>query len=82
MTPLRIEVSDPALSHELAERVVLPLGLGHPQHVVEEQVLGIRRGEPRMLETGSVKVLPAVSGASESVAVAGVVSISCVASVE
>ena len=33
---------------------VLDLGLANPDDVVEEQLLGVRRGEPTVLETGPV----------------------------
>ncbi len=51
---LGLEHLDPPLAHHLTEGVVLALGLGHPQHVVEEQVLGVRRREAGVLETGAV----------------------------
>ena len=36
----------PAFAHGRDELVVLPLGAFHPQHVVEQQVVVIRRGQP------------------------------------
>ena len=36
------------------ERVVLRLGLGYPEHVVEQQFLGVRRGQTGVLESGPV----------------------------
>ena len=46
--------STPAVAHHLGEHVVLGLGSGHPQHVVEQQLLGVRRGQPAALQTGPV----------------------------
>jgi hypothetical protein len=45
---------DAPLAHHLGERVVFVLGLLHPQHVVEEQLFGIRRREARMLQSRPV----------------------------
>jgi hypothetical protein len=33
---------------------VLPLGLGHPEHVVEEELLGVGRGEAGVFEPWAV----------------------------
>jgi hypothetical protein len=51
---LRLEDLDAAIAHHLLEGVVLRLRLRHPEHIVEEQVLGVRRGEPRVLESRPV----------------------------
>jgi hypothetical protein len=51
---LGLEHLHPALAHHLGEHVMLGLGPGHPQHVVEQQFLGVRRGQPAVLETGPV----------------------------
>ena len=40
--PLGLEHLDAAFAHHLAEHVVLGLGLLDPQHVVEQQLLGVR----------------------------------------
>jgi hypothetical protein len=47
---LGLEHLDPALAHRLAELVVLGLGAGHPQHVVEEQFRGVGRGQPGVFQ--------------------------------
>ena len=49
---LGLEDLDPAIAHHLAERVVLGLGLADPQHVVEEQLLRVRRREPPVFQPG------------------------------
>jgi hypothetical protein len=49
-----LEYLDFPIAHGLAEGVVLALGLSHPQHVVEEEILRIRRGEACVFKTGSV----------------------------
>jgi hypothetical protein len=45
---------DPAVAHRRAERVVLLLGALHPDHVVEQEIAGVGRGEPRVLEARPV----------------------------
>ena len=46
---------DPVVAQGLGERVVLGLRLGHPEHVVEQQVGGVIRGQPLQLELGPVQ---------------------------
>ena len=46
---------DAVVAQRLGERVVLGLRLGHPQHVVEEQLGGVLRGEPLQLQAGPVQ---------------------------
>ena len=56
---LDLEHLDAPFAHHLAEGVVLLLRLAHPEHVVEQQLLGIGRREPFVLEAGSVDHDPA-----------------------
>ena len=51
---LGLEHLDAALAHHLAEHVVLGLGAADPQHVVEQQLLGVRRRQRRVLEARPV----------------------------
>src|SRR3974390_2582931 len=51
---LGFEDLDVAVAHQFAEGVVLALGLGPPQHVVEEELLCVRRSEAVVLESGPV----------------------------
>ena len=51
---LGVEDLDTPLAHDLAEGVVLRLRLADPQHVVEEELLGVRRREPHVLEPRAV----------------------------
>ena len=46
---------DPAVAQRGGERVVLGLRLGHPEHVVEQQVGGVVRGQPLQLEVRPVQ---------------------------
>ena len=43
---------DPAFPHDRAGRVVFRLGSLHPQHVVDEQLFGVRRGQPGVPQAG------------------------------
>ena len=45
---------DAALAHQVDERVVLLPGAPHPDHVVEEQLVAVRRREPLVREVGPV----------------------------
>ena len=47
---LGVEDLDAALAHHLDERRVLDLRLADPDHVVEEQLLGVGRRQPALLE--------------------------------
>jgi len=49
----------PAVAHRLGEHVVLGFGAGHPQHVVEQQFLGVGRRQPGVLQTRPVNHHPA-----------------------
>ena len=51
---LGLEHLDATFSHHLTEHVVLGLRLLDPQHVVEEQLLGVRRGEARVFQARPV----------------------------
>ena len=51
---LDVEDLDPALAHARHELVVLPLRALHPQHVVEQQLVVVVRGEPLQAELGPV----------------------------
>jgi hypothetical protein len=51
---LGLEHLHPAVAHRLAEHVVLGLGARYPQHVVEQQLLGVRRGQPGVLQAWPV----------------------------
>ena len=46
---------DPVVAQRLGEGVVLGLRLGDPQHVVEQQVGGVVRGQPLQLQVGAVQ---------------------------
>jgi hypothetical protein len=50
---------DAAIAHRLHEHVVLGFGALYPQHIVEQQLFRIRRGQPAMLEARSVHNHPA-----------------------
>ena len=45
---------DAALAHQVDERVVLLAGAPHPDHVVEQQLVAVRRREPLVGEVGPV----------------------------
>src|SRR3974390_172127 len=47
---LGLEHLHPAGPHRLGEHVMLGLGPRHPQHIIEKQLLRIRRRQPRMLQ--------------------------------
>ena len=55
---LGLEHLDAALAHHLAERVVLGLGPLDPQHVVEQQLLGVRRRQAGVLQPRPVDHAP------------------------
>lgn len=46
---------DPAVTEHVREPVVLGAGAPHPQHVVEEEVVLVGRGEPLEFEIGPVE---------------------------
>jgi hypothetical protein len=46
---------DAAVAQRLGEPVVLRLRLGHPEHVVEQQLGGVVRGEALQLQAGAVQ---------------------------
>ena len=46
--------SHAAVAHHLAEHVMLGLGPRHPQHVVEQQFLGVGRGQPGVFQARPV----------------------------
>jgi len=51
---LYLEYLDAALAHVVTERVMFLLGSADPQDVVEEQLLGVRRGQPRVFQARPV----------------------------
>jgi hypothetical protein len=51
---LGVEDLDAAVAHHLDERVVLRFGPGHPDHVIEQQFPGVRRGQAGVLESRPV----------------------------
>ena len=56
---LGLEHLHPALAHHLAEHVMLGLGPGHPQHIVEQQFLSVQRGQTGVLKARPVHHDPA-----------------------
>ena len=53
--PLGEENLDAAVAHRLDEHVVLGLGPGHPDHVVEQQFLRVRRRQAAVLKARPVR---------------------------
>ena len=51
---LGVEDLHPSVAHHRDERVVFLLGPLDPDHVVKQQLLGVRRRQPRVLEAGPV----------------------------
>ena len=56
---LGLEDLDAAVAHHLAEHVVLGLGPGDPDHVVEQQLPGVGRGQAGVLQARPVHHDPA-----------------------
>ena len=56
---LGVEHLDAAVAHHLHEHVVLGLGPGHPDHVIEQQLLGVGRGQAGVLQARPVHHDPA-----------------------
>ena len=52
--PLDLKHLDATLAHHLAERVVFRFGLADPQDVIEQQFLGVRRGQTGVLQARPV----------------------------